>query len=203
MREQIDKVKNFEQFLNKTDKQSTKPKIFYKNLIDDFGDIGKFNRPTGEFLETIDFNIKNKFNEEFLKFLDANNWYVAKHNNQNIGELKPKYSIEGIVEQIPKTLLHATPIDNVESILKNGLKASSNDLRHKYPNRIYLASKLNTIKQLIIEMKRYSGIDDYVILKINTNKMNTILYKDDTCAYFDCYYIQDYNIPSSMIKIAK
>jgi hypothetical protein len=203
MREQINRIKNFGQFLNENVNQSTKPKQFYDKLNSEYNHVGMFNRPTGEFLETIDFIIKNDFTQDFLNFLDKNGWYVAKHNNQNKGELKPIYSIEGAVDKIPTILLHATPTINNEDILNDGIKSSSEDLRHKYPNRIYLTSKLITIKQLIVEMKRYSGINDYSIFKIDGTKLNTTLYKDDTCSYFDCYYIQDYNIPNSIIQLMK
>jgi len=135
--------------------------------------------------------------------LDENNWYIAKHNNQNRGEFKPKYSIDGVVNNTPTILYHATPTINVESILKNGIKSSSEDLRHKYPNRVYLASRLTVIKQLIVEMKRYSGVEDYSIFEIDGTKLNTTLYKDDTCSYLGCYYIQDYNILENIIKLMK
>jgi len=203
MREQINKIKNFGQFLNENVNQSTEPKQLYNKLVDDYNHIGRFDRPTGEFLETIDFSIDNDFPQDFLDFLDKNNWYVAKHRNNNRGELKPKYSIEGVVDKIPPILLHATPTKNVENILKDGIKSSSKDLRHKYPDRVYIASKLSTIKQLIVEMKRYSGVEDYSIFKIDATKLNTTLYKDDTCSYFDCYYIQDYDIPKNIIRLMK
>ena len=197
------KVKKFGQFLNESINQSTEAKQFYNKLIEVYSNIGIFENPTGEFLETIDFTLKRDFPQEFISFLDENNWYIAKHNNQNIGELKPKYSIEGVVDndKIPSILFHATPTINVDSILKNGIKSSSKDLRHKYPDRVYVARKLSTIKQLIVEMKRYSGIDDYSIFEIDGTKLNTILYKDDTSSYFGCYYIQEYNIPENIIQL--
>tara|TARA_R110001592_G_C12949170_1_gene731188 strand:+ start:38 stop:637 length:600 start_codon:yes stop_codon:yes gene_type:complete len=180
--------------------KSTDPKSLFKTIVDKFNDIGNFDRPSGEFLETIDFTRLSKDNKKFFDFIDKNNWYVAKHNNQNKGELKPIYSIEGI-RKMPKELLHATPTINVDNILKQGIVASSNDLRHKYPNRIYLASKLSTINQLIKEMKRYSGETNYSIFKIDSTNLDTVLYKDDTCSYSDCYYIQNYDIPSNKISL--
>ena len=203
MREQIDKIKNFGEFVNENVNQSIEPKQLYNKLVNDYSHIGTFEKPTGKFLETIDFSIKNYFPQDFLDFLYKNNWYVAKHRNNNRGELKPKYSIEGVVDKIPLMLLHATPTKNVENIIKDGIKSSSKDLRHKYPNRVYVATKLSTIKQLIVEMKRYSGVEDYSIFKIDGTKLNTTLYKDDTCSYFDCYYIQDYNIPKNTIQLMK
>jgi hypothetical protein len=52
-------------------------------------------------------------------------------------------------------------------------------------------------------MKRYSGIENYSIFEIDSSKLNTTLYKDDTCSYSDSYYIQEYDISKNIIKIMK
>lgn len=70
MREQINNIKNFGQFLNENINQSIEPKQLHNKLVNDYSHIGAFDRPTGEFLETIDFSIKNDFPQDFLDFLD-------------------------------------------------------------------------------------------------------------------------------------
>lgn len=198
--------KLFESALNK----STDPKVFYSKLQDQFADLHhKYDEgPTGEFLESIELRLKHPYTNELDSFLRKHNWYISRLNNQNKMELRPIYSTA--IVSMPQELYHASPSTNDEEILSVGLLPKSNDLRHKYPPRIYLAGSLRTIKTLIPEMKRYSrikkrysGMNDYTIFQIDTRGMNTTLYKDDTCSFSDCYYIQDYPIPANNIHIVR
>lgn len=194
-------IKKFKHFINESlDNKSTYPYEMISLLKSEYPHISIYDSPSGEFMECITLRNGDIIDNDFLNFIDVNKWYISR-TNPNI-EIRPKYS-SGIIENVPKYLLHATPSENVDNILRYGLLSKSNDLRHKYPKRIYMANKVSTIRQLIVEMKRYSGKSEYSIFEIDMSKVDTILYKDDTCMFMDCYYIQDYDISPNFIKIIK
>ena len=161
------------------------------------------DRPMGRFLHSIDLVIMNEDNIDDLKeILDKNNWYIERGRDRSF-TITQKYVDDAKVE-IPKVLYHTTPSKNVESILKNGLKPKSEDLRHKYPPRIYVADDIKSLKLLSTELKRWKGNEDYSIIKIDTNGLNMELYIDSTSAYKGHYYIQGIDvIPSENIELLK
>jgi len=157
--------------------------------------------PTGQYLHLIELKIKPEHENDLIDVLEKNNWYISRNKRNGIKEISKKYIPESKVD-VPKILYHATPTKKVESILRDGLKPKSEDLRHHYPLRIYVMGNLNSTKALIKELKRYTGEFDYTILEINTDGLSLNLYKDPTCAYIKCYYIQDINkIPPENITI--
>ena len=106
--------------------------------------------------------------------------------------------------EIPKVLYHTTPTKNIESILSKGLKPKSDDLRHKYPPRIYVAEDYKSLKNLEKELKRWKGDEDYSIIKIDTTGLDMELYIDSTSAYKGHYYIQGLDvIPSKNLELLK
>lgn len=131
--------------------------------------------------------------------LDDNNWYIEQGRERSF-TISQKY-IKDAEVNIPIKLYHITPTKYVDNILNNGLKPKSDDLRHKYPPRIYVSDNIETLKPLSKELTRWKGDKEYSILEINTNGLDFKLYKDTTSAYKGHYYIQDIeNIPSENIK---
>jgi hypothetical protein len=161
------------------------------------------DRPMGRFLHSIDLVIMNEDNIVDLKeILDKNNWYIERGRDKSF-TITQKYVDDAKVE-IPKVLYHITPSKNVESILKYGLKPKSEDLRHKYPPRIYVAEDVKSLKLLSTELKRWKGNEDYSIIKIDTSGLDMELYIDSTSAYKGHYYIQGIDvIPSENIELLK
>lgn len=161
------------------------------------------DRPMGRFLHSIDLVIMNEDNIVDLKeILDKNNWYIERGRDRSF-TITQKYVDDAKVE-IPNVLYHTTPSKNVESILKYGLKPKSEDLRHKYPPRIYVAEDIKSLKLLSTELKRWKGNEDYSIIKIDTSGLDMELYIDSTSAYKGHYYIQGIDvIPSENIELLK
>ena len=161
------------------------------------------DRPTGRFLHSIDLVIMNEDNIVDLKeILNKNNWYIERGRDRSF-TITQKYVDDAKVE-IPNVLYHTTPSKNVESILKYGLKPKSEDLRHKYPPRIYVAEDVKSLKLLSTELKRWKGNEEYSIIKIDTNGLDMELYIDSTSAYKGHYYIQGINIiPIENLELLK
>lgn len=161
------------------------------------------DRPMGRFLHSIDLVIMNEDNIDDLKeILDKNNWYIERGRDRSF-TITQKY-IDDAKVAIPKVLYHTTPSKNVVNILKYGLKPKSEDLRHKYPPRIYVADDIKSLKLLSTELKRWKGNEDYSIIKIDTSGLNMELYIDSTSAYKGHYYIQGIDvIPSKNIELLK
>lgn len=159
------------------------------------------DRPSGRFLHSIDLVIKDEINiSDLNKLVDDNNWYIERSRNKSF-TITQKYVEEARVE-IPKILYHATPSKNIDKIMKYGLKSKSEDLRHKYPPRIYVSDNINSLKPLIKELKHWKGNEEYSIIKIDTNGLNFELYIDSTSAYKGHYYIQGINkIPNKNIEV--
>src|SRR5690554_5355671 len=90
------------------------------------------DRPMGRFLHSIDLVIVNENDIDDLKeILDKNNWYIENGRDRSF-IITQKY-IDAASVEIPKVLYHTTPTKNVANILEYGLKAKSEDIRHKYP----------------------------------------------------------------------
>lgn len=160
----------------------------------------RIDRPTGYYLHNIDLRIEDGYIDILENFLLKHNWYISRNRNNNI-EISKKYVSEA-EKETPKILYHITPTKNIKSILENGIIPKSEDMRHKYPNRVYVADNISSLKQLAKELKRWKGPEDYSIIQINTKELDFKLYKDTTSAYIGNYYIQDIDkIPPTNIKI--
>lgn len=161
------------------------------------------DRPSGRFLHSIDLVIVDEnYIDDLKNLLDKNNWYIDRGRERHF-TITQKYVDDAKVE-IPNFLYHTTPSKNVESILKYGLKPKSEDLRHKYPPRIYVADDYKSLKNLEKELIRWKGNEEYSIIKINTNGLDIELYIDSTSAYKGHYYIQGIDvIPRENIELLK
>ena len=196
----------FENFLN--NKTSTKSGDLYIKLSKKFdGKVKLIEHPTGQYRETIDIYIfKNDENiiQEIKKFIHKHNWYSyntdTKIKNTYRISINPIYS-EIYYEEIPDVLYHTTPEENIPSILKYGLKSKSEDIRHKYPPRIYLSDYKGQLYPLIKELKRWKKPVPYCILEIDTKNLNLTLYNDQTSGFKGNCYIQNTNIPPNHIKV--
>ena len=196
-------MKKFKDFIVESLKsESLDSMLLYKQLNTKFdGDI-IVDRPYDEYLETIDIRIKNTdIFDKLFRYIKKNNWYVSKNYNTSI-VIKPIYS-NGIVENIPQILYHVTPTKNIKKILKKGLISKSENIRDKYPNRIYFTRRLGTAEQFIIELKRWKGNEEYSIIEIDTTELNCVFYKDIASIYFGCYYIQNENIKTEYLSVVE
>lgn len=155
----------------------------------------------GRFSQSIDLILIDKENIDDLKeIVDKHNWYI-EHGDGRRFRITQKY-VDAARVKIPKFLYHTTPSQNVESILSNGLKAKSEDIRHTYPPRIYVADNHESLKYLEKELKIWKSNEAYSIIKIDTSGLDMELYIDGTSAYKGHYYIQEINvIPSENLKL--
>jgi hypothetical protein len=204
IRKMINKVKNFKQFVNENYQVKSTNNFDMFELLKTLPFIKYVDRPSGRFLHSIDLVIVNETNIDDLKeILDKNNWYIERGRDRSF-TITQKYVDDAKVE-IPKFLYHTTPSKNIESILSNGLKPKSEDLRHKYPPRIYVADNYKSLKNLEKELKRWKGgSEDYSIIKIDTTGLDMELYIDSTSAYKGHYYIQGIDvIPSENVELLK
>lgn len=199
IRKMIDKVKNFKQFLNENVSSTSNYNMI--DILKKLPYIKYLDRPSGHFLHNIDLSITDeKYLNDLRKIVDDNNWYIERGRDRSF-LISQKY-VKDAEMKIPDKLYHITPTNNIESIIKNGLKPKSDDLRHKYPPRIYVSDNIHSLKPLSKEMSRWKDYDDYTIIEINTNGLDFKLYKDTTSAYKGHYYIQDINkIPSKNISL--
>jgi hypothetical protein len=200
IREMINKVKNFKQFVNENNNYSTTNYEMFEKLKT-LPYIKYVDRPSGHFLHSIDLKLTDvKYLDDLKDMLIDNNWYLERGRDKSF-TITQKY-IKEAETTIPEKLYHITPTSNVENILTHGLKPKSEDLRHKFPPRIYVSDNISTLKPLSKELMRWKGKSEYSILKINTNGLDFTLYKDTTSAYKGHYYIQDIDkIPSENISL--
>jgi hypothetical protein len=196
-------VTTIREYLNENNQVKSTNNFEMFELLKTLPLIKYVDRPSGRFLHSIDLVIMTEDNIDDLKeILDKNNWYIERGRDRSF-TITQKYVDDAKVE-IPNVLYHTTPSKNVESILKYGLKPKSEDLRHKYPPRIYVAEDVKSLKQLSTELKRWKGIEDYSIIKIDTSGLDIELYIDSTSAYKGHYYIQGIDvIPSENIELLK
>lgn len=194
-------IKKYNQFINESlNNTSTDSMELYELLKDLFNTKIGIDRPYDSLYETIDIRLKDEtVKEELLNKIEEHNWYAAK-NRYDYMEIKPYYS-KGIVDVIPTKLYHATPFSKLEDILLNGLVPKSENIRHKYPPRIYLCKNPNTLDPLIKELKHWKGNEEYIKIEIDTTDLDLNLYKDIDCSYMGCYYIQNQIIPNKNINI--
>jgi hypothetical protein len=198
-------IKNFIRFVNEdyNSKFSTDSTELQKMLNEKYAGKIFADRPYDPLYETIDISIKEiDVVNDLLNFIQNNNWYVSKNSieTSKYFEIKPIYS-KGRINKIPDKLYHATPIENINSIKKEGLIPKAQDIRHKYPPRIYVTDRIGIAETLAKELKRWKNNETYTIFEIDTNRLTFDLYKDMTSAYIGNFYIQDIDrIPPSHLK---
>ena len=161
------------------------------------------DRPSGEYYENIEINIKDEGIRDLLMIdIKNHNWHKSKSYGNRI-EISPIYS-KAKMDNIPLKLYHATAIAKVESILKDGLNAKNESVREKYPDRIYVTETINLAEILSKQLSKWKDYAEYTVLEIDTHSLKFDLYKDLSCAYDGCYYIQGLDIiPSENIRVVK
>ena len=182
----------------------------YEKIKGKFGDSLKWlDKPVGVHGETIelglDFYKLETVYSEITKFIESYNRYNSKseqYTKTHCGMvIRAKYGKE-VITQIPEIVYHATPMSNMDNILRDGLHARSEDVRHKYPPRIYLSTNVNSLYPLIKELKRWKdGNKEFGILGIDTHGLNLKLYKDQQSLFSGNCYIQEMDIPANKIWI--
>jgi len=153
-------------------------------------------------------------NDIDIKFDENNFIEICFYNKEKIDvifHIEAKYDIN--IENIQKYYYHATPINNIEKILKNGLSPKSKNKLSAHPPRIFLANNLNNA----IAFARFakSGMSkpvDITILEIDTTKIKPLISYNGTEMPFKIYNDPNYtkkgfytlnNIPREAIEDLK
>jgi hypothetical protein len=191
-------ITKLDEYINENKQESLDSKVLYNKLLD--SKLFKYvDRPSDPYAETIDTTINDIADIDKIKILiNKYNWYISKQFDRSM-IFKPKYS-KAVANNKPTILYHATPTENLKSILKSGLKSKTESVRDKYPPRIYVTDNLSSAKSLMKELKRWSGKKDYSILEIDTSDLDLQLYLDLASAYNGSYYLQNVTIPPKYIK---
>jgi len=111
---------------------------------------------------------------------------------------------EEVVENVPNTLYHLTPTQNVENILKIGLVPKSRSKASYHPERVYLGKSIESVESLAPQMYQRTGNKNFTILKIDTDMIPggyLKLYTDPNFSE-EAYYTLN-NIPPHTIKKLK
>jgi len=111
---------------------------------------------------------------------------------------------EEVVENVPNTLYHLTPTQNVENILKIGLAPKSRSKASYHPERVYLGKSIKSVESLASQMYQRTGNTSWTILKIDTDMIPggyLKLYTDPNFSE-DAYYTLN-NIPPQSIEKVK
>lgn len=136
-----------------------------------------------------------KFNiEEIKKLLQTDRAVIV--------QIEAKYDVEEMSK--PRELYHGTPLINVDKILRQGIVPKSKAIDLSYPDRIYLATKLdNLVDKLIPHIAEEKKITDWAIFKIkdlNNISPRLRLFRDPLYPYG--YYALA-NIPPKNIELIK
>lgn len=188
-------------------KVSEEPFKLYNKLKVLFEPNYLVDRPSGKYGENINitFNDKIKY-EDISKIIDDAGWYVNDHSfDYKSIYISPKYSVLK-VDKVPASLYHVSPSYNDENILKNGLVSKNDNVKVKYPNRIYLSSDADIAIKLAKELNQYkrNRTDIWSLFKINSkNIKKDDFYFDDSVAYGKCYFYQENDIKPEDIKFIK
>jgi hypothetical protein len=111
---------------------------------------------------------------------------------------------EQVVENIPSTLYHITPTQNIDKILKIGLAPKSRSKVSYHPDRVYLAKSLEDAEDLGGPFSRKTGIKNWTIIKVTTDKIPGDYFKLYTDPnYPDKGYYTLNNIPASSLEKIK
>jgi hypothetical protein len=90
------------------------------------------------------------------------------------GEIKIRFEAkfdDQVVENIPSILYHITPTQNADKILKIGLIPRSRSKASYHPDRVYLAKSLEDAEFLGSLFRQKTGIKNWTIIKIITDKI--------------------------------
>lgn len=143
-----------------------------------------------------DIVIKDRYNEKVVK---------NSFNNEKIYSiyLECEAKFDQKVNKIPDILYHITPLRNWEKIKKVGLVPKSRSKKSYHPDRVYLGKDETHIIQLAPKFYQSTGLDRWVLLKIDTEMIPgdyLKLYYDPNFKYG--YYTLN-NIPPQAIEKIK
>jgi hypothetical protein len=114
-------------------------------------------------------------------------------------DCEPKFDTE--VTKIPKVLYHVTPAKSWDKISKIGLVPRSRSKTSYHPERVYLSSTIEGIKRLTPQMYQVTGINSWVVIKVDTSMIPGDyfkLYKDSNFRP-EGYYTMN-NIPPGALE---
>ena len=139
------------------------------------------------------FNLKNcELSDKLYNILNFHNYYITliyRYDYENVIILEPKYTDEAtnFVKE-NRYIYHITNKDNLENILKKGLrpkakKNNSDEIYRYFIDRVYFTVHSTNIKQDLTNVINDLGYtvysDEYVILKIDIKKLNITFWWDD------------------------
>jgi hypothetical protein len=186
--------------------KSISSKEMYEILATEHKNLFSFiDRPSGRYLHSIDLTLKEGvFLEKVEDIVAKHGWYISRRNNHNNAiAITQKHIDAALLREVPPTLYHVAPISRVGDIFKHGITPRSEDIRHKYPPRIYAMKTLNGAKAIGKELKSWKNGEEMAILKIDLRGLAGLnIYNDDTSAYIGAVYISGINnIPTNNISM--
>lgn len=181
-----DNIKSFYIVMNKDNK-----KLNIMDLRNHQGKTEKF------------FNLLNFFNYTYREW--------RKINNDICFFIEPIYS-EDYTEKfndVHKQAYHFTYKENVDKILKNGIRLREKNSSIRYPKRIYLwmgYKKLEKTKELEEFIKKILGehitFDNVGIIKVDLSNVDYPIYKDTAMKEKNAIFVYN-NIPANLCKEIK
>lgn len=154
--------------------------------------------------------------EKFKNIMHYFNYFYTQTNegkDRKYVLLEPHFSKKVNVEERNHAwAFHMTTEDEIDNILKHGLKAKGS--RHKekkgidpyryYPERVYLilphSSDKSYVRNKIEEVIRMKGKEDFIVLKIDLHHIKDSFYEDVTMPSKEDYIYTYQDIPSYYIK---
>lgn len=200
LKEYDDYIDSFEDYQGSDDKKSFY--IILKNTKKDnplsIKNISKNNHITIKFFGLLDF-----FNYKYSNYERLNDKYALY--------IEPIYSEDATdyFNKCHRQAYHLTYKDNVDKILKSGLRIKSGSYR-EFPERIYLwaseDNKLNKQKLLEFAKKIFYinnlSLDDIGIIKVDLYKTEYPVYHDTSMKDKEALFIYN-NIPAKLCKEIK
>ena len=171
-------------------------------------DCDIFNADSAETFKLNNSELSNKIND----ILNFHNYYLTLiyfYDRSNVIILEPKQTKDAsdFVKQ-SKYVYHITYKDNLQNILKKGLrpkakKTQEDSIYRYYTDRVFLIVDSPNIKKDLVNVIQDLGYnpfsEDYVILKIDVSKLNITYWWDDASGGETVYTIE--SIPPKFIKV--
>ena len=122
-----------------------------------------------------------KYDEKLKRILDFYGYYVSEfdYKTKNLF-IEPKYTSKVDLSEYHNICYHFTDINNVDSILKNGLRCR-NQTSREFPDRIYLYATNDKITEENLSdfIKKITNSHNIGVLKIDFNKIKSYsIYRD-------------------------
>ena len=172
-------------------------------------------------LDIINYNDNTKllnceYSKKLIDILNFHNYYVSltdfSNETYNIIYIEPKYTDNATnFVKSNKYIYHVTHVDNLENILKKGLrpkakKTCDNTTYRYFSDRIYFISNSENIKNELLNVikdlnftEEHELNTDYVVLKIDISKLNITFWWDDASKGTTVYTYE--SIPPKFITI--